>query len=505
MDRANLDRLKSRGFTFSDRHEELADNLEALRKKEGENAKISKIEYKPIDSKVEKYKYFEVKITLNTEYYTNLVELELDGRIFQATRKSNTFEQQAFYATVFVDLSQSNRKEEIYILTVTLKDLIGVISNLKSVGMKVENLNIKSTDNERKDIKDLKPSLNLYALLKEIELLKKVIYNNENEIIKVIPYPSPEGGAATIGYGHKIKTGENYNNGICLEEVEILLVNDVQTEGVDKLMSFSDEKKIKVKLNQNEYDAVISAVFNNGYGETLANAINKGHEYYSANPETIYKAFLKRVYANNPKTGKKEILSGLIKRNARHADIFIKNKWHSYGASDYKFKNDKESIDAFKKFLINNILPILAIFILFSTSCQKQKNIIDKNYLENSLEKNVKLELALQRIYKFDDGNGSNLEVIENYEKEKESWLKEINIAYKMVLIKVSSENSENLINFKRYHLDWEKYITSKRNFESDFIRNYYPTGEYIFYLMPYFRSEYESKLIEYYNLLSIN
>ena len=38
---------------------------------------------------------------------------------------------------------------------------------------------------------------------------------------------------------------------------------------------------IKVKLYQHEYDALLLAIFNGGYGDTLENTINKGAENIS--------------------------------------------------------------------------------------------------------------------------------------------------------------------------------------------------------------------------------
>lgn len=370
----------------------------------------------------------------------------------------------------------------------------------------------KENKNLRKSIVDLKPSLNLYNFLKEMESLRNTKYDDNGNITKMFPYPSPEGGSPTIGWGHKLKKGENFDNGITLEQAEKLLQEDVIEEGVDKLLAFTGDKKINVKLNQQEYDAVISAVFNNGYGETLAASINQGFQIYTKNPETIYKGFLKRVYYKNPQTHQQEKSDGLVKRRAREADIFIKNQWHSYGLSDEKFKTEKEYINAYKKFLDNGILPIIFLIFLSLFSCTPKSEKVEVNKLKTN---NLKIdtisvsdscELALKRIKTFDDGIGNNSQVIENYEKEKKSYLEEINIIYEKLLLKTkkesSEESSQNLI---KYHKEWQAYLKAKQDYEVEYIRNYYKSGEYIFYLKPFFEGEYKSKLLEYYSLYEID
>jgi hypothetical protein len=178
---------------------------------------------------------------------------------------------------------------------------------------------------------------------------------------------------------------------------------------------------------------------------------------------------------------------------------------------DKKFKSESDYIEAFKKFLNTGILPIL-IFIFFQVFLSCKQNIdntinpdITKNISNDSLIQNVKLTEALKRIYKFDNGIGDNVEVQENYEKEKETWLKEIDIVYKLLCEKIKNENPDNLLEFEKYHNDWKIYNSSKKKFETNYIRNYYTTGEYIFYIMPYFRNDYENKLNEYYSLLDID
>lgn len=45
---------------------------------------------------------------------------------------------------------------------------------------------------------------------------------------KWYPHPSVEGGTPTIAYGHKLKTGENFNAGITEQEAMALLIKDIR-------------------------------------------------------------------------------------------------------------------------------------------------------------------------------------------------------------------------------------------------------------------------------------
>ena len=64
----------------------------------------------------------------------------------------------------------------------------------------------------------------------------------------------------TIGWGHLIKEGEDFSGGITIERAEELLAQDVHwAEGVVN-------RKVTVKLNQHQFDAIVSFVFNVGAG-----------------------------------------------------------------------------------------------------------------------------------------------------------------------------------------------------------------------------------------------
>lgn len=87
-----------------------------------------------------------------------------------------------------------------------------------------------------------------------IDLIKKW------EGFRLLPY-ADAGGKATIGYGHLIKAGENFDRGISLPDAEMLLLDDI-VESERAVVRLLD----KVPLSGNQYDALTSFVFNVGIG-----------------------------------------------------------------------------------------------------------------------------------------------------------------------------------------------------------------------------------------------
>ena len=81
-------------------------------------------------------------------------------------------------------------------------------------------------------------------------------------------------GKPTIGVGHVILPGENYQT-ITKEQAMDILAKDV--ERFEKAV----KKHITAKLNQNQFDALVSFIFNTGEGgivnTNVQNAINSGN------------------------------------------------------------------------------------------------------------------------------------------------------------------------------------------------------------------------------------
>lgn len=113
----------------------------------------------------------------------------------------------------------------------------------------------------------------------------------------------------TIGYGH---TGGDVMENIIIsqEQAESLLISD--------LNYFEDRiNSLKLPLNQNQFDALISFTFNLGYGNLLKSTLLKKAKI-NVNDLTISQEFMKWN-----KAGGKE-LKGLTLRRKAESDLYFK-------------------------------------------------------------------------------------------------------------------------------------------------------------------------------------
>lgn len=135
---------------------------------------------------------------------------------------------------------------------------------------------------------------------KGIELIKKY------EGCRLSSYKCPA-GVWTIGYGHTKGVREGMN--ITLKEANIFLQNDL------KIHEKNVEKLVKVSLNQNQFDALVSFEFNVGISNfqksTLLKKLNK-NDFIGASGE-----FEKWIYANH------KPLLGLAKRRKAEKELFL--------------------------------------------------------------------------------------------------------------------------------------------------------------------------------------
>lgn len=115
-------------------------------------------------------------------------------------------------------------------------------------------------------------------------------------------------GVWTIGYGHTNKVFAD--DVITQEEAETLLKHDliIHCNNVSKL--------VKVFLNQNQFDALVSFEYNVGYtafqNSTLLKLLNQG-KYKEA-----VEQFDRWVYAG------KKVLPGLVNRRKAEKELFLK-------------------------------------------------------------------------------------------------------------------------------------------------------------------------------------
>lgn len=120
------------------------------------------------------------------------------------------------------------------------------------------------------------------------------------------------GGARTIGYGHVIKQGEPY------EEEGYLMDHEHAIEVLDKDCDIAENainQLVRVPLNQNQYDALVSFAYNVGVGafakSTMLSAINAGD--------------MARAAAEFPRwnRSKGKVLSGLSRRRDAEMRLFL--------------------------------------------------------------------------------------------------------------------------------------------------------------------------------------
>ncbi len=114
-------------------------------------------------------------------------------------------------------------------------------------------------------------------------------------------------GVLTIGYGHT--NNVRLDDVLTQDEAEKLLDIDI------KIKEKELNKLIKVPVTQNQYDALISFVFNLGVGNlkksTLLRLLNQ------KNYKGAAQQFDRWVYAGN------KVLAGLVKRRAEEKELFL--------------------------------------------------------------------------------------------------------------------------------------------------------------------------------------
>lgn len=151
-------------------------------------------------------------------------------------------------------------------------------------------------------------------------------YIKKTEAYRPMKYPDPPGQTSTfsIGFGHKLKgqelpqgyvtiNGEKVyiNNGLTRQQATDLFMQDLIPREEEV------KKAIKVKITQNQFDALVSFVYNVGHlqGTSIAKAINSG------NIPAVSLAFME--YVRITKNGQKVTFPPLIKRRQQELRIFF--------------------------------------------------------------------------------------------------------------------------------------------------------------------------------------
>lgn len=140
------------------------------------------------------------------------------------------------------------------------------------------------------------------------------------EGFKPVVYLCPA-GYKTIGYGHKLKEGETFENELSVEEAEELLLEDLDAS--EKVVQNLNEK---VPLSSWQYDALVSFVFNVGAGNFENSSLyNKllNHDFVGAASE-----FPRWCYITVKKDGKQCKIGsqGLLNRRIAEMQFFLYRK-----------------------------------------------------------------------------------------------------------------------------------------------------------------------------------
>lgn len=155
---------------------------------------------------------------------------------------------------------------------------------------------------------------------KGIDLIKKF------EGLRLLAYVCPA-GVLTIGYGH---TGADVKPGMRIteEEAEKLLWKD--TESAQQTVS----SFVSVKLNQNEYDALVSFTFNVGptafVNSTLLRLLNHGAE----------RKIVAGEFARWVKAGNNQPVPGLVRRREEEKKLFLEKSKHPLLSKSILAKRD---------------------------------------------------------------------------------------------------------------------------------------------------------------------
>ena len=143
-----------------------------------------------------------------------------------------------------------------------------------------------------------------------IRLIKKY------EGLSLVPYRCPA-GIMTIGYGHAYNEDDeglekHFKNGITREEAQELLKHDLEV--FEKQLD-----ELKLNLNQNQKDAVMSLIYNIGFerfkkSKTLKMLKAKDFDQM---------CFEWADFCHITKDGEKIALSGLVNRRKAELDLFF--------------------------------------------------------------------------------------------------------------------------------------------------------------------------------------
>lgn len=125
-------------------------------------------------------------------------------------------------------------------------------------------------------------------------------------------------GVWTIGYGHTGETlGQPSPKGMTItdEQIDVLLKEDM------KRFEKAVLRSVAVALTQNQFDALVSFAFNVGAGALATSTLLK--KLNAKDYDGAAEQFLVWNKITNPKTKKKEVSNGLVRRRQAERHMFL--------------------------------------------------------------------------------------------------------------------------------------------------------------------------------------
>jgi len=135
---------------------------------------------------------------------------------------------------------------------------------------------------------------------KGIDLIKKYEGLRLNAYLDAV-------GVWTIGFGHTLNVKST--DVISLDEAEYFLRQDVE-------FAEKEVNKHNLNINQNQFDALVSFVFNLGVGNFVRSTLLRKIKS-NPNDPTIRKEFEKWIYAGG------KVLIGLVRRRKDEAELYF--------------------------------------------------------------------------------------------------------------------------------------------------------------------------------------
>lgn len=124
-------------------------------------------------------------------------------------------------------------------------------------------------------------------------------------------------GVWTIGWGSTYLNGKPVKKGMTITREQ----GDRQFAADLAKFEHYVEKFIEVRLNQNQFDALVSLCYNIGQGNLKKSRVikhlNNGEQVEAAN------AFMRHVYARDRRTNEVKKLRGLVRRRKSERELFL--------------------------------------------------------------------------------------------------------------------------------------------------------------------------------------